>query len=82
MVFFSPNSLSRSHRQGTLTLVSIKFNCPRWAVVFCKMSRFRCGKFNCLYFKKWRKLSLYCLQFYIRLGPKSPLDERQIMEDR
>jgi hypothetical protein len=23
-----------------------------------------------------------CLQFYVHLGPESPLDERQIMEDR
>jgi len=25
---------------------------------------------------------VYHLQFYIHLGPKSPLDERQIMEDK
>jgi hypothetical protein len=25
---------------------------------------------------------VYCLQFYLRLGPESPLDERQIMEDK
>jgi len=25
---------------------------------------------------------IYCLQFYVHLGPKSPLDEKQIMEDR
>ncbi len=25
---------------------------------------------------------IYCLQFYVRLGLESPLDERQIMEDR
>jgi hypothetical protein len=24
---------------------------------------------------------VYCLQFYVRLGRESPLDERQIMED-
>jgi hypothetical protein len=27
-------------------------------------------------------LNVYCLQFYVRLGPESPLDERQIMENR
>ncbi len=26
--------------------------------------------------------SIYCLQFYVRLGLESPLNERQIMEDR
>jgi hypothetical protein len=25
---------------------------------------------------------VYCLQFYVRLGPESPLDKIQIMEDR
>jgi len=25
---------------------------------------------------------VYCLQFYIRLGPESPLDKRQIMENK
>jgi hypothetical protein len=26
--------------------------------------------------------NVYCLQFYVCLGPESPLDERQIMEDK
>jgi hypothetical protein len=27
------------------------------------------------------KEPVYCLQFYVCLGPESPLDERQIMKD-
>jgi hypothetical protein len=31
----------------------------------------------------WHNIVIvYCLQFYIHLGLESPLDERQIMEDR
>jgi hypothetical protein len=28
-----------------------------------------------------KSVTVYCLQFYVRLGPESPSDERQIMEE-
>ncbi len=52
----------------------------RYVLVVLFFKIFKIGKtWQFIYFLK-RKISLvYCLQFYVRLGPKSPLDERQIV---
>jgi len=47
---------------------------------FQKISRKK--KIILFYFYVQRVLRVYCLQFYIHLGPKSPLNKTQIMEDK
>jgi hypothetical protein len=32
--------------------------------------------------KERRMFTVFCLQFYVRLGPESPLNESQIIQDR